>query len=235
MANNTNIIYGTVLITALISTIYLTEINNNKKDDNYNLSLDIINKNVKLTNTTIYYPEISLTDCIIDGYKIRQEDIINRNLYIKSTNNTNNTKSSSFIITPSSSMSNVISLSKQVVEKKDFLINNFVINNTEIISIDNYIYLASFNKTYTTTYEYNNISYTIEVYSIPLNTQLMKVAGLKEFQNELKFSIYDYEFGPEKYAINNIKNRKIKINIYRKWIIRVILIIILLLGLSFII
>jgi hypothetical protein len=250
MTDNTNIISGTVLITALTSTLYLTEINNKKKDDNYNLSLDIINKNVKLTNTTIYYPEISLTDCIIDGYKIRQEDIINRNLYIKSTNNTNNTKSSSFIITPSlNNLNEPIILKKvNIRDRSDFHINNMNLNlkptsntniiippNVEVMSIENYIYLASFNKTYTEIYEYNNISYTIEVYSIPLNTQIMKVEGLNKYQNELKIPIYEYEFGPEKYAIINIKNRKIKINIYRKWIIRVILIIILLLGLSFII
>jgi hypothetical protein len=109
-------------------------------------------------------------------------------------------------------------------------INNSVINNIEVISIDNYIYLASFNKTYTTISEYNNISYTIEVYSIPLDTRLMKVEGLKKFDNELKIPIYDYEFGPKENAINTIKNRKIKIDIYRKWIIREILFFILLIG-----
>uniref|UniRef100_A0A6C0HVT3 Uncharacterized protein n=1 Tax=viral metagenome TaxID=1070528 RepID=A0A6C0HVT3_9ZZZZ len=230
--NNIKEIYGIVLITALLPIIYLTEINNKKEEDDYNLSLDTIDKNIKLTNTTIYYPEMSLTDCIIDGYKIRQEDIINRNFYIKSIDNTNNTKSSSFIITPSlSKLNEPIILKRMVVgERGDVHINNSVINNIEVISIDNYIYLASFNKIYTTISEYNNISYTIEVYSIPLNTQFLKVEGLKKFENELKIPIYDYEFGPKENAINSIKNRKIKIDIYRKWVIRVILIIILLIG-----
>ena len=248
--NNTKKIYGIVLITALVPIIYLTEINNKNKDDDYKLSLDLIDKTIKLTNATIYYPEMSLTDCIIDGYKIRQEDIINRNIYIrtfkyessinsfniKTIKINNKTKSSSFIITPFNSPNGVIRLEKVNVSEYDFHINNMNLNlkptspNEEVMSIDNYIYLASFNKTYTEIYEYNDISYIIEIYSIPLNKQIMKVEGLKNFDNELKIPIYDYEFGPKENAINSIKNRKIKIDIYRKWIIRVILIIILLFG-----
>ncbi len=222
--DNTKIIL-TIILIVLLPTIYLTEQNN----VDYNLSLARIDMKVNLTNTTLYYPELSLTDCKIDGYTIRQEDIINKNFYIKST--INNSQSSIFIIPLFlSKLSEPIILKNVNVEGGgSFILNK--LDNIESMNITNYIYLASFNKTYTTTYEYNNIFYTIEVYSIPLNAQIMRVYGL---ENELNMPIYEYELGPRETAINNIKNRKPKINIYKKWIIRIILLIILLVvGISF--
>ena len=129
----------------------------------------------------------------INGYAITEEDKKNNNIYIKTTKitKTNNgitrESSSEFVVVPG-------------------------IEDDQRMGIDNYIYLASFNKLNTINIndaKNSNITYEIERYTIPINSKIMRVAGLKMYEKDFNMHIYDYEFGPELRAKETIINRKI--------------------------
>ncbi len=233
-----SMILGIVLIIAWLPIIYLTEKNNKGNVDEYNLLLKKIDTTLRLTDIKLYYPELSLTDDMISSYTIRPEDIKNQNVYIKTTkiikddkNKTTETANATFIITPfmSDSSNKSIKLENtRISDTSSFIINNSYQSTTtespdnqlNFMNVDDYIYLASFNKTYSTTIAdptNSNISTLVEVYSIPQDKEIIKIEGLKEYSNELDMIIYNYEFGPKEAAINTIKNRKSSLNTLQKW------------------
>ncbi len=252
-----SMIFGIVLIIAWLPIIYLTEKNNKGNIDEYNLLLEKIDKNLRLIDIKLYYPELSLTDVIISGYTVRPEDIKNQNVYIKTTklikddkNKTTETANATFIISPlmsDSSNKSIILKNTRISDTASFIIANnsyksttteSPLNQLNFMNVDEYKYLASFNKTYSTTITdptNSNISTLVEVYSIPQDKEIMAVEGLKEFSNELDMIIYNYEFGPKEAAINTIKNRKSGSNTLQKWFGRLATFAMLFIGLSLLI
>ncbi len=223
-----SMIFGIVLIIAWLPTIYLTEKNNKGNLDEYNLLLERIDKNIKLTDISnkISYSPIPTGKIMVDIYEVKPEDLIDENIYITALKKTTTTTTSDNKTTTNTTIDPSSNLTIPV------LING---SSMDII---NYQYLASFNKKKSVTIvdpNNSNISYEFEIYSIPKNKQIMLVEGLREFENELDMVIYDYEFGPKDIAINTIKNRKSSMNILQKWGGRLGTFLILFIGFSLLI
>jgi hypothetical protein len=244
-----SMIFGLILIIAWLPIIYFTEKNNKGNVDEYNLLLEKIDKNIKLTDVTdrIMFPykyisdtpdvisssSISkyddikdilkyddIKDISINGYKINNKALVNNNVLIKQTIITKTKDSNGKEMTTIKTGTSVVfspSIDGSIMEDND------------------YEYLAMQNKTFSTKIKdenNENITYEINVYSIPIGKQIIKVEGLQEFQSELDITIYNYEFGPKENAINVIKNRKSSINTIQKWGGRIATFLMLFFGLS---
>jgi hypothetical protein len=205
-----SMIFGIFLILAWLPTIYYTEKNNKGNLDEYNLLLEKIDKNIKLTDISdkISYSPIPTGKQMVDIYEVKPEDLIDENIYITSTKKTTTTTTN-----------NNKTTTNTTIDPGSSLTISLLINGAPMDTF-NYQYLAGINKKKSITIidpNNSNISYTFDIFSIPKNKQIMQVEGLKEFQNELDMYIYDYEFGPKESAISTIKNRKSSMNIIQKW------------------
>ncbi len=224
-----SMIFGIVLIIAWLPTIYLTEKNNKGNEDEYDLLLEKIDKNIKLTDISdkISYSPIPTGKIMVDLYEVKPEDLIDENIYINSTKKTTTTTTTSDNKTTTNT----------IIDPGSNLTMPILINNSPMDTI-NYQYLVTANKKKTVTMmdpNNSNISYTFDIFSIPKNKQIMLVEGLREYENELDMTIYDYEFGPKDVAINTIKNRKSSMNTLQKWGGRLATFLILFIGFSLLI
>ena len=241
-----SMIFGLILIFAWLPVIYFTEKNNKGNKEEYNLLLEKIDKNIKLTDVTDKITYQSINDVIqkrdttstststsnstssiindqnimVNFYKVTPNDLKNKNVLIIST----------IITTTKDSKGKQTSKTE---ESSQFVLSPLV--DGVIMDISNYQYLAMYNKTFsnkTVDPNNSNISYETNVYSIPIGKQIIKVEGLQEYQSELDMTIYDYEFGPKENAINTIKNRKSSMNTIHKWGGRLLTFLMLFIGLS---
>jgi hypothetical protein len=215
-----SIIFGLILIILWIPVIYFTEKNNKGNNDEYKLLLEKINTNLKVTDITNQITYRDINNLTVDYYNVESTNFINKNIYINSVKTIKTKDNKGKEIIQSFQSSSVIIPP---------LVNGVPMND------DNYTYLANYNKIKTiktTGPNEPNTSYEINIYAIPINSQIMKIEGLQEYQNELDFVIYDYEFGPENAAINNIKKRKEKSDMIQKWGGRFLTFLMLFIGLS---
>jgi len=77
-----------------------------------------------------------------------------------------------------------------------------------------------------------NITYDIEIYSIPIN-KFLKVEGLEA--DKIDMEVYTYEYGPQDAAKKSIINRKKSSNQLQMWVWRLGTFLMLFIGLSLIV
>ena len=201
-------IFGVVLIIAWAPIIVLTEINNKGNSVEFKLLLDKIKTSLKLTDVSANINfQSQLTNILSPTYyTIKPEILIGYN--------------NNLLITGTKTYKTIDANGKEITNTEpleDFYIGIPLVNGIEMDK-ENYKYLALYNKVLTDTKVDNNITYNINIYSIPANKQILKVEGLKEFEKDIDMTIYDYEFGPTATAIETIKNRKIGSNILQMWL-----------------
>jgi hypothetical protein len=205
-----SMIFGIVLIIAWLPIIYYTEKNNKGNKDEYNLLLEKIDKNIKLTDISdkISYSPIPTEKIMVDIYEVKPEDLLDGNVYITSIKK----------ITTTTTKNNKTETTTSTAPGSNLTIP--ILINSSQMDTYNYQYLAGNNKKKSVSMmdpNNSNISYEFDIYSIPKNKQIMQIEGLKEFENELDMAIYDFEFGPKDVAISTIKNRKNSMNLIQRW------------------
>ncbi len=204
-------IFGIVLILAWIPVIFFTEFNNKGNSEEYNLLLDKIKTDLKLTDISNKITYAPIDNSIKKYANFDYTNILNenKNIYIhvnKITRNVDN--SGKYVYTT-------------VLDKEIFfapLINGITMSN------DDYRYLALQNliKNETTNEPTDtSISYQVDVYTIPQNKQILSVEGLQQFSKELDMTIFNYEFGPNETAIETLKSRKSGSNVLQTWLGRI--------------
>ncbi len=220
-----NMIFGIVLIIGWLPVIIMTEKNNKGNSDEYKLLLEKLKTATftDVTNTFTFPSVINLnnTDLPQDIKNIQITGDTNNNLFITYVKSTTTTDAKGNKTTSTDTM----------IKKN---VGNVLIGTSSIDS-KNYEYLAMQNNIYSdrikdTTDE--NISYNVNIYSIPKNKTFFQVGGLKEFEEELDMTIYDYEFGPKEDAINAIKKRKDNADKLQMWLGRIGTFLMLFIGLS---
>jgi hypothetical protein len=234
-------IFGIILIVGWLPVIYYTEKNNKGNKEEYDLLLEKIDKNIKLTDVTdrIIFPykynateqtsstsiasKYDVKEISIGSYKVTNKDLVNNNVLIKQT-----------IITKTKDANGK---ETSTTETGSLFAFTPLIDGSHM-DYNDYEYLAMQNKTNSTKMkDENNENITVEtnVYSIPIGKQIIKVEGLQKFQSELDITIYNYEFGPKENVINTIKNRKSSMNTIHKWGGRFLTFLMLFIGLSLLI
>jgi hypothetical protein len=204
-------IFGVVLIVAWAPIILFTEFNNKGNREEYKLLLDKIKTDLKLTDITsqITYAPIPTGPNTYANFNYTPVLNDNKNVYINVTKTIRTIDSNG-------------RESRTTVNDKEIIIAPLV--NNIVISDANYKYLAMQNKIVDTTTDElvnGNITYNIKCYTIPKDKILMKVEGLQQFEKEIDMTFNDYEFGPEKEAIDAIKNNKSGSNTLQLWLGRI--------------
>ena len=219
-------IFGIVLIIAWIPVIFFTESNNKGNNEEYKLLLDKIKNNLKFTNitSTITYPQINI---LSPTYYTIPPTLF--------SNNNNN-----LLIIGTKNIKTIDSNGKEIInsDKLDDFYLGIPLVNGIVMDKEDYTYLALFNKVLSdkkTDITNSNITYDLNIYSIPVNKNILKVEGLQEFKDKLDMKIYNYEFGPEVTAIQTIKNRKLGNNTLHMWLGRIGTFLMLFGGLSLLI
>jgi hypothetical protein len=220
-----NMIFGIVLIIAWLPAIILTENNNKGNRDEYKLLEDKIKTDLKLSDVTLTFDNISVNN--FKYYNNDITDLINtyKNLYVTGIET---------IKTIKRDANNKQITTLNTNKLNDSIYNKVLINGAKITDED-YIYLAKQNKLNSETIINDNITYEFTYYYIPTDKQIMKVEGLQQYAEELDMDIYNYEFGSEEEAIKSIKNRKLSSNTLFKWLGRIGTFVMLLVGLSLLI
>ncbi len=207
-----SMIFGIVLIVGWLPIIYMTETNNKGNKEELKILEDEMKNNLKLTEVTVLDAE-EITDAVIDGYQITNEDMKYKNVYIISNKHTK-TKDS------------------DKIELSNELIAPPFIDGTEMDNT-NYKYLAMQHKLSSHAIQNPtdaNIAYVIDIYAIPTDKKIMKVEGLDA--DKVDMIIYKYEFGPEEEAKKAIINRKKGSNEVQMWLGRIGTFLMLFIGLS---
>ncbi len=225
-----NIIFGLVLIIGWLPIIIITERNNKGNLNELKVLEDEIKKNLKLTDVIFTFP-LQTTEPNTqfkqnnDGTKIINLEYIksnNNNLYIKIIKKTTTTDNKG--------------IKKTDVSNDKIILGKPLVDGNQI-SDDDYIYLASQNKVTTINNiadkNNNNITYDIQIYSIPNDKTFMKVEGLDK--DRIDMIVYTYEFGPKDVAITSIINRKKNNNQLQMWGGRIGTFLMLFIGLSLIV
>lgn len=197
-------IFGIFLILAWFPTIIITELNNKGNDDELNILKDKLKNNLKVTDANITFPVQTRTFTLGSYYPITPTLISdnNNNLYITS------------------------SKKEETVDEKGNKSTTTSFGDELFIGVptnmnqDNYKYLAMQKTVKTDSVKVGTTEYNITIYSIPTETNLMKVEGLKEFETELDMVLYDYEIGPLENIKRTLINRKVGANTFQMWIFR---------------
>ena len=215
-------ILGIFLILAWFPAIIVTELNNRGNDNEYKQLLTYINDGttLKLEEVTLTYPPLNtatsaanLSTYKLGDYYTVPLDLINNNnnLHLMSMieTTTTTTDSSNKQITTTTLDGNELSIGIPTI-------------NSVLMNADDYRYLAMQNKiktdTLTKTENGATKKYTINIYSIPINKQILKVDGLRQHAEKLDMTIYDYEFGPSSDAKESIKQHKSTPDFLVRWL-----------------
>jgi hypothetical protein len=215
-------ILGIFLILAWFPTIIFTEINNKGNDNEYKQLLTYISDDtLTLTPVTLNYTPISTatsganlsTFKLGDYYTVPLNLITdNNNLYLRSIIETTTTTTDSS--------------NKQITTTTIGRPEHLDLGRPDIggisMDLDDYRYLAMQNILKTEQIEKTdgNVKkkYTIDIYSIPKDKEILKVGGLQQHEEKLDMTIYDYEFGPEESAKETIKQHKSNTNLWIRWL-----------------
>ncbi len=239
MAPPASLIIGSIISGLSIPAIIFNEYY--YRDTTYEaLYSNKINKNIKLTDIS---NNIEVQGSTIENISVLN-NIINTNFSLSEETKLN-------LITPKLLNDNnnnlYISISKKQIVK-DSIDDIELISNKYSIGIitiegknmdpDNYIYLAKQNKV--SFYKINDISnnniyYEINIYSIPKNKNIIRVEGINDYMKYLDKKVYDYEFGPAKLIMENIKYKTYKVNKTAKNVGRIITFFLLFIGLTLLI
>jgi hypothetical protein len=212
-------ILGIFLILAWFPTIILTELNNRGNDNEYKQLLTYITDGtLTLEEVTFIYPLANsgtLSTYSLGDYYVIPSEVIksnNNNLHLMSTIETTTT-------TTDSSNKTITTTTLDGGDKMSIGIPTI---NGSAINADDYIYLAMKNKVKTERFERKDATvtkkYTIDIYSIPSNKQILQVGGLRQHEDKLDMTIYDYEFGPEESAKETIKQHKSIVDFWARWL-----------------
>jgi hypothetical protein len=224
-----NMIFGIVLIIGWLPVIIMTEINNKGNLNELKILENEIKEKLKLSDVTFTFnpPRIGTNNYDFDekSIKIDKEYLTNKNnnIYIKKT-----------IRTIAGDITDKSKHWIEVTEGEIFIFNI----NVEGINMNNndYKYLAMQNKVDTILNindKFNtNITYDIEIYSIPIN-KFLKVEGLEA--DKIDMEVYTYEYGPQDAAKKSIINRKKSSNQLQMWVWRLGTFLMLFIGLSLIV
>jgi hypothetical protein len=225
-----NMIFGIVLIIGWLPIIIITEINNKGNLNELKVLQDEIKKNLKLTDIVFTFPQQTTEPNTQFKQNNDGTNIINLE-YIKSNNNNLYIK----IIKKTTTTDNK-GVKRMDVSNDKIIIGKPLVDGNQI-SDDDYIYLALKNKVTTINNiadkNNNNITYDIEIYSIPNDKTFMKVEGLDE--DKIDMTVNTYEFGPKDIAITSIINNKKNNNQLQMWGFRIGTFLMLFIGLSLIV
>jgi hypothetical protein len=212
---------GIILIIIWIPVIILTELNNKNNNKEYNLLLKY------LENTTYTKVDLTFNLPISINYQI-------------------NTIGLSYTIPDKYLTEGILYVEYDIVSQerdaRGNTINNIITDNSRFGDLpkigekkmdeSNYKYLILQNKVGSDTKTISNTTYNFYFYTIPRNKEIFQVNNLKQYEKELDFPVYEYEFGPEDDIPDIIKKRKLSDSTFQKWAGRIGTFLVLLIGLT---
>jgi len=212
---------GIILIIIWIPVIILTELNNKNNNKEYNLLLKY------LENTTYTKVDLTFNLPISINYQI-------------------NTIGLSYTIPDKYLTEGILYVEYDIVSQerdaRGNTINRITTYNIRIGDLpkigektmdeSNYKYLVLQNKVGSDTKTISTTTYNFYFYTIPRNKEIFQVNNLKQYEKELDFPVYEYEFGPEDDIPDIIKKRKLSDSTFQKWAGRIGTFLVLFIGLT---